>query len=350
MTELAVRCRPPSRRATLAGALLAAAVVGAAAGADASTPPTTSAPPPPPFVYREGVLTPADGSFTAEFATAPAYDNDGAGTDSFVATIEEDGQSVVRYPLDGLGAGPDGPPAGRAALFAAASGEDAQWFANTPTRLGPYPASYFVVSLTLADGARATVYGVAVVREAGVTYAFATDRGPDDADAARAFVESFTIPLPSPAAGAATVAADGRWSVTFPDDAAPVARASSEAGFAYTEYRTSTGGDVASVRVTEVPSGFEWRDDVVAGFATAPGVTTATTIGGLPAFTAAFEHEGADVSALVVNGGDQVITVSYTDTAAPSAAAADAFVESFVVPAPAPPPSSGAAATSSPAG
>jgi hypothetical protein len=348
LTERTVPARSLLHRATVAGAL-AAAAVGAATGAGATSPPDTAAPStsvPAPFVYVDGVLTPADGSFTAAFTETPTYDNDGAGIDSFIASVEEDGQSIVRYPLDGLGAAVDGPPQGRAELFAAASGSDAEWFANTPTRLGPYPASHFVVTLTLGDGSRAAVYGVVIVRESAVTYAFATDRGVDDAGAARRFVESFTVPLASPPMGGAVSSTDGRWAVTFPGDAAPTVRGSSDAGFAFTEYRAETNGDVAAVRVTEVPPGFEWRSDVVPGFGTAPTDATATTIGGLPAAASTFDEDGAAVRALVVNAGDQVISVTYTDAGTPSPSLSYAFVESFTVPAPAAPTSTVAAPAS----
>src|SRR5690606_31718579 len=155
--------------------------------------------------------------------------------DRFVAGVGEDSQTVVRYPLDGLGAGVDGAPVGRAELFAAASGTAPEWFANTPTLLGPYPASYFVVGLTLADGVRAVVYGVVVVRDDGVTYAFATDVGGDDAEAARAFVESFTLLLPNWfVTSGATAAQDGSWGVTFPAGGQQSVVAAAEAGFAYT--------------------------------------------------------------------------------------------------------------------
>ena len=65
----------------------------------------------------------------------------------------------------------------------------------SPTRRrasGRMPAAYFISRITLADGKRAVLYGAAVVRPGDVSYVFYTDVGGDDADRARAFVESYT--------------------------------------------------------------------------------------------------------------------------------------------------------------
>lgn len=375
LTEFVVPLRTFACRAAvaLAAAFGSAAALGAAAAA--STTPPTSEPPttePPPFQYADGVLTPADGSFRAAFAAAPSYSSDGdAGSDTFTVSVEEDSQTVIRYPLGGLGAAPDGAPSGRAELFADASGDDLDWLANSATRLGPFPAAYFIVRLTLHDGPRAVVYGTTVVRTEGVTYAFYTDVGGDDGAAAQAFVESYTLLLPAPpappaspapsappappasepltsaTAGAAattpptnptvpagpagaTTSFDGRWSAVFPDGAVPSFAASNETGYAFAEYRVAAGDDVATVRVTEVPAGFEFRPEVVPGFAE-PVEPEATTIAGLPAAESAFEVDDSDVTALVVNAGSQIITVTFTDGGAASGAEATAFLDSFTL-------------------
>ena len=139
--------------------------------------------------------------------------------------------------------------------------------ANTQTRLGPFPAAYFISRVLLDDGRPAVIYGATVVRPNDVHYVFFTDVGGDDAERGRAFVESYVVPIELPVAGpasstptssaptrhhdrphrlrptttsiapaGATLSFDGRWWVRFPDGADISVRASSEDGFTYIEY------------------------------------------------------------------------------------------------------------------
>ena len=54
------------------------------------------------------------------------------------------------------------------------------------------------------------------------------------------------------------MSSDGRWLIRFPDGANVSLRASSQDGFAYAEYVGVVGDDTLSVRVTEMPTAFEW--------------------------------------------------------------------------------------------
>ena len=275
------------------------------------------------------MFTAPDGSFTANFGGAPGRSVDAAsGIVTYLFGLDEDSQSVVLFPATALGASDDSLPAERAELFLAASGSDIDYLANTPTNLGPFPASHFAARLTLADDRPATVYGVLADRGEDVAYAFFTDIGDDDNAAATAFVQSFAIVLPEPpvpttaappttsvpdpsasttpapttaapttaaptttapdapttsaapttttppppptvaeAPGGALLGFDGRWWIGFPSGADPSFRASTDSGFAYAEYLAIDGDDTLILRVTEVPPGYEWNADEAPGAA-----------------------------------------------------------------------------------
>ena len=149
--------------------------------------------------FEFGVFTAPDGSFTANFSDVPGRTVDGAtGIVTYLHGADEDSQTVVLFPPTALGATAESSAAERAELFLAASGSRIEHLANTPTNLGPFPASHFAARLTLADGRRATVYGVLADRGNDVAYAFYTDIGDDDNAAATAFVQSFAVVLPEP--------------------------------------------------------------------------------------------------------------------------------------------------------
>lgn len=313
------------------------------------------------------------------------------------ADADEDAQEVARFGLDAFGAAADAGPTQRAELFINASGSSVEWLANTSTRLGADPAAHFIARLTLGDGRAAVVYGLVVVGAGGaggvVTYAFATDVGADDADRARAFVSSFTLLLPSPvpvtttttttvppttqpattaAPGATTAPAlstvdvatsvpapgasssvaatttvasgppvplgavaapDRSWWVTFPADAEVVATASTEHGFAYTDYRAEAGADVLAVRALAVPAGFDWDESTVPGFPTATVTGESITVDGYPAVASTFDDGDATVTAVVVDTGTHLVAATYADVDGNNDRAASDFVGSLGVPA-----------------
>ena len=215
------------------------------------------------------------------FTAAPIVVTDPAGTStSYLVGVEEDTETLSVLAPTAFGAAAGATAAERVLLFLDASGDEIEVLANTQTRLGPFPAAYFIARITLADGRRAVVYGAAVVRPNDVSYVFYTDVGGDDGDRGRAFVESYAVmiahrrrrprrrrprhladdrhvatttsPLQrhdldhvavhdnDPVPAGATVSFDGRWLVAFPDGADVSLRASSEDGFAYAEYVASS--------------------------------------------------------------------------------------------------------------
>jgi hypothetical protein len=346
--------------------------------------------------YEFGVFTASDGSFTANFAGAPGHSVDGAtGIVTYLFGVDEDSQSVVLFPRTALGATAGSSAAERAELFLAASGSDVEDLANTPTNLGPFPASHFVARLTLADERPATVYGVLADRGSDVAYAFYTDIGDDDNAAATSFVQSFAIVLPQPpipttvppttvpvpdpgtattapeatqapttvADNASTTSAaptsaatpppptvvaapdgsllgfDGRWWVTFPSGVTPSFRASTDQGFAYSEYLAIDGDDTLVVRVTEVPPGYEWDAELVPHLAAERvggevSESSVVDVAGRPAarFTLAQDDSdtsGDTVDALVVNGGVQIYSIEFWDGGETSTEAAAEFIDSF---------------------
>lgn len=228
----------------------------ATTGSDESTapPPSGSAPNTTttlaPLVYADGLFTSPDGTFTAAFDAAPSRVLDTEnGLASYLLGVDEDTQSIVMFSGGAFGAGQRASPTERADRFLEASGIDIERLANSPTRLGPFPAGHFVAKLTLGDERRAAVYGLVVDRLAtigDVLYAFYTDVGLDDNGAARAFVGSFelrfdVLPAPPPTTTTPT---------TLPLPVATTPRA--------------TGGAPSSVAPADVDT------------ATIPAVTTAT--------------------------------------------------------------------------
>ena len=355
-------------RATLALATIAAYWLGGGRTAGVAAAPSTTVPAPPstaPYALVDGVFTAPDGSFRVAFSSVPTVAGDPAGFQAVAGTAGDDSETVTGYPLDAFGATAETSPDQRALLFLDASGTDIELLANTPTRLGPYPAAYFIARLTLDAGGPAAVYGAVVVREQAVDYVIYTDAGGDDAETGRAFVESFTLDLPlvaptttptttgptptppdssvGPAAAAssttattspvppgATVSYDGKWWITFPSGTTtPTLRASSEAGLTFTEYRATAGDDVLTVRVTEVPAGYEWDPTTVPGY---PGVAvtpTTTDLGAVPAAGSSFEADAGTVRAVVADTGTQLVTAAYLDAGEPSIDLARAFLASL---------------------
>jgi hypothetical protein len=308
--------------------------------------------------YEVGVFTASDGSFTANFSGAPGHAVDSAsGIVTYLFGVDEDSQSVVLFPPSAFGATAESSAAERAEMFLAASGSDVEDLANTPTNLGPFPASHFAARITLADERRATVYGVVADRGSDVAYAFYTDIGDDDNAAATSFVQSFaivlpeppapttvpptTIPVPDPSASttapqttaapttladiASTTSAaptpttwpppstfvdapdgallgfDGRWRITYPSGVTPSFRASTDNGFAYAEYLAVDGDDTLVARVTEVPPGYEWDAERVPELA-AERVggevveSSVVDVAGRPAVRFSFAQDDSDTS------------------------------------------------------
>lgn len=356
---------------TVAALATAAAALAVSASGSASPPSTDPAAPDAPATTEQpagtfefGMFTAPDGSFTANFGDAPGRSVDSAsGIVTYLFGLDEDSQSVVVFPATALGATEDSAAAERAEFFLAASGSDIEYLANTPTNLGPFPASHFAARLTLADDRRATVYGVLADRGDDIVYAFFTDVGDDDNAAATAFVQSFAIVLPEPpvpttTAPPTTVAAsdpsasttaapttavpttvapdasttsaaptttpppstvaeapdgallgfDRRWWIGFPSGVIPSFRGSTDNGFAYAEYLAIDGDDTLIVRVTEVPPGYEWKVDEVPG-AAADRVggelveSSTTEVDGRPAVRFSFAQDDSDTS------GDTVVAL-----------------------------------------
>ena len=184
------------RAGGLAAATATVAVVLAisAAGATASTPPSSTVP-----LSPGGVMAGPDGGFEVQFSAAPIVITDPAGTStSYLARVDEDTETVSVVPPTAFGAASEASATDRVALFLDASGDGIDVLANTPTRLGPLPAAYFISRITLADGNRAVLYGAVVVRPGDVNYVVYTDIGGDDADRARHFVESYTAVIAPP--------------------------------------------------------------------------------------------------------------------------------------------------------
>jgi hypothetical protein len=155
----------------VAGATLDVTATTASASAPPTSDPEGSAPAVtlPPGTYEDGTFTAPDRSFTVRFASAPGQTlDDAAGTQSYVASVGEDTQSVLLFSPTALGATAASGIAERGELFIAASGRDVEMVANTPTNLGPYPASHFAARLTLVDERPAVVYGVVVDRGSDV--------------------------------------------------------------------------------------------------------------------------------------------------------------------------------------
>jgi len=395
------------RRATAAVAIstLVAGVIGLLApghaamstpssssiGATASQPAATTT---VPLTLENGIFTAPDGSLSVAFSAVPTLSIDTENNVvSYLLGVDEDTQSVVIFRSDAFGATAESTVSERADLFLGASGTDIEPLANSTTHLGPFPTSHFIARLTLGDGQRAVVYGVVVVRNQDVVYAFHTDIGGDDSSPATTFVESFalvispppvpttstttsTVPSSAPVESAetsataptsidpsvsttattsapapprtvaaeppgATLGYDGRWWVTFPEGATPSFRASTENGYAYAQYLAIVGDDTLIARVTEVPAGFEWVATEVAD-AEAERVggvvedSDVIDVGGHEAARFTIAQDDSDTSGdttqmLVINGGGRIYRVTYEDGGATSTSDGDAFVESFAL-------------------
>jgi hypothetical protein len=365
----------PSPRAG-AGLLLAGAGVALMAGA-----PSASASTPPPTTTTltaasEGSFTDAAATLSIAFTATPTVVPDPGGTaTSYVNGADEDAETLIVVPLTAYGAAVGTPAVERVQLFLDASGDDIELLANTQTRLGPYPAAYFVSRITLVDGRPAVLYGAVVERADDVHYVVFTDVGGDDGDAGRAFVESYAVTIdPYPAAttttavtaSSATTASsttatatassttapatttttipagvtappDERWWIRFPEGANVSLRASSDDGLAYSEYKAVVDDDTLSVRVTEVPAALEWfPTDAAATEATLTGDTVTSsevmTVGGAPAARFRLEAaEGGATEVLLLRSGGQLYRVAYVDGGDQSTDAANEFVDSFQV-------------------
>ena len=309
-----------------------------------------------------------------QFARQPVVVTDPSGAStSYLNGVDEDTESVIVAAPTAYGAVAESTPQERALLFLDVPGEPTEVLANTQTRLGPFPAAYFISRVILDDGRPAVIYGTTVVRPADVHYVFFTDVGGDDGDRGRAFVESYVVPIDLPQAwsgehhndhgGAgtvhssappaaatststattttsiappgATLSFDGRWWVRFPDGADITLRASSQDGFAFAEYVATVGEDALSVRVTELPAAARWvPTDAAATDAADAGSTVdesaIITLDGAPAarFTLA-DAEGLNTEVLLVRSGGQLYRVAYVDGGDPSSDDADNFVDSF---------------------
>jgi hypothetical protein len=374
-----------------AGAVFTVAVavvlmVGAFDAAASAPPPSTTVPLPP-----SGIFTLPGGGLEVRFTAAPVVINDPDGVSkSYLIGVEEDTETLSVLTPTAFGAAAGATPAERVLLFLDASGDEIEVLANTQTRLGPFPAAYFIARITLADGRRAVLYGAAVVRPNDVSYVFYTDVGGDDGDRGRSFVESYAVmidPLPAlpaptttvPAAptttspavttstlavtttsapatstsaasttspattttvpAGATVSFDGRWLVRFPDGADVSLRASSEDGFAYAEYLSVVGDDALSVRVTELPTAFAWSPAGAAALDAERGggtvlQSTLTSVDGAPGarFTLAdadSDTSGDTTEVLLVRAGGQLYRIAYADGGESSADAAAEFIDSF---------------------
>ena len=188
-------------RARLIAVPAVAVAVAAGAGAldaGASTPPPSTTVP----LAPGGLLAVPGGGFEVRFSAAPVVLTDPDGTSrSYILGVEEDTETLSVLAPTAFGAAAGTGAADRVLLFLDASGDEIEVLANTQTRLGPYPAAYFISRITLGDGKRAVLYGAAVVRANDVSYVFYTDVGGDDADRGRAFVESYAVtidPYPAP--------------------------------------------------------------------------------------------------------------------------------------------------------
>jgi hypothetical protein len=354
----------------LVGSLLTSAVAIVVAAdavhATTSTPPSTAMTTPT-TTAAGGAYADPSGTFSLQFTTAPTVTSDPSGTaTSYLVNVDEDSETLSVVAPTAFGATTGAAADERVRLFLDASGDDIEVLANTPTRLGPFPAAYFISRITLAGGKRAVLYGAAVIRPDGVDYVVYTDVGGDDGDRARAFVESYTVlidpppvpPVPTTATtslptgvsttastttttvpAGTTVSFDGRWWVRFPDGADVTLRASSADGFTYAEYLAVVGDDTLSVRATELPAAMTWDP---AGAAAAEAERTGgsvlesarVTVGGASGvrFTLAdadSNTSGDTTDVLLVRAGGQLFRVAFADGGQSSQDAADQFLDSF---------------------
>ena len=351
--------------AALAVTALAVAVTAAATTTGAptttSTPttvaPTTTTPPvPSPFVAP-------DGTFAITLPGVPAASAEvDTGSDAFTLGVGEDLVAVTRYPLDAFDGDPAATTSARVDGLLDASGTVLDELARVDTTLWSYPATYFIDELALDTGPTVTLYGLVTTTADRATYVVYTDLGGNDADTARAAVQSYTVlvpscPVPAPppppttttvatAAAAATTstsapastpsttstatavattaaptstvvvpadvvitAVDGRWQAAFPAGSRTTCSASARDGFTVSTYAGALGDDRLAVRVTNVPAAFEWTpDDAVGASGADVGDVQRTTVDGRDAVRFSYPtDDGGTVDALAVRDGDQLV-------------------------------------------
>ena len=370
-------------------AVAALAVTVPAAAATTTSAPTTTAPPTsvaptttaPPVPSR--FIAP-DGTFAITLPGVPAATADGdAGSDAFTLGVGEDLVAVTRYPLDAFDGDPAATTSARVDGLLDASGTVLEELARVDTTLWSYPATYFIDELALDTGPTATLYGLVTTSADRATYVVYTDLGGNDADAARAAVQSYTVlvpscPVPAPppppttttvatAAAAATTstsatvstpsttsaatavattaaptstvvpaevvitAVDGRWQATLPPGSRTTCSASARDGFTVSTYAGALGDDRLAVRVTNVPTAFEWTpDDALRVAGDDAGDVQRTTVDGRDAVRfSAPTDDGGTVTTLAVRDGDQLVELTYASDDDSGAASAAAFLDSF---------------------
>ena len=139
-----------------------------------------------------------DGTFAITLPGMPAATADvDAGSDAFTLGVGEDLVAVTRYPLDAFDGDPAATTSARVDGLLDASGTVLEELARVDTTLWSYPATYFIDELALDTGPTATLYGLVTTSADRATYVVYTDLGGNDADAARAAVQSYTVLVPS---------------------------------------------------------------------------------------------------------------------------------------------------------
>ena len=104
---------------------------------------------------------------------------------------------MTRYPLDAFDGDPAATTSARVDGLLEASGTVLDELARVDTTLWSYPATYFIDEVALDTGPTATLYGLVTTTADRATYVVYTDLGDNDADAARAAVQSYTVLVPS---------------------------------------------------------------------------------------------------------------------------------------------------------
>ena len=301
------------------------------------------------------VVTDPAGSFEVRFTAAPAVSADPAGTGtSYLVNVDEDSESLSIVVPTAFGASAGTSADERVRLFLAASGDGIEVLANTPTRLGPYPAAYFIArspsptgggpcstallssatetSPTSCTPTSAATTATGVGRSSSPTRCTST-RSPPRTGTDDAGTDDDDHPRRRP--GVVRRALVG----AFPDGADVSLRASSEDGFAYAEYVAVVGDDTLSVRVTELPATFEWDPaGAAAADARRTGGTVVSsetmTIGDSPAARFTLTHADSESSGVTTEVLQVRTASSCTASPTPTAArrrpdAAAGFIDSF---------------------
>jgi hypothetical protein len=125
-------------------------------------------------------------------------------------------------------------------------------------------------------------------------------------------------------------AVDGRWQATFPPGSRTTCSASAREGFTVSTYAGALGDDRLAVRVTNVPTAYEWTpDDAVRVAGDDASDVQRTTVDGRDAVRfSSPTDDGGTVVTLAVRDGDQLVELTYA-SADDSGAAAAAFLASF---------------------